>query len=352
MGARGVTEVDREAAAYADRIRRANMRLAFIVAVGLAILAFLPLTAERDRSGVLASAAGLFALAFVWFVLVPPTAFGARRVFIFGVLSVPVATTLVALTGAGGSAYFPFLLLPVLTTVYALRESDGVVIGVLTAAGVVAATVVGEPEDPNARYTHLATNLITVGVYVFFARVVARALRQARAAIASRAETLASERSDALRLASTDALTGLYNRRYVEDLLLRLVNEAQRGRHFTLLAFDVDGLKRVNDTYGHEAGDALIARVAEQLRLGLRGADVAARLGGDEFLAVLPGTRVDQARAVGSRIRDAVSGLDWADVGGAVSITYGAAEWHEGASGADVMREADADLYKGKRSRK
>jgi diguanylate cyclase (GGDEF)-like protein len=347
----GATEVDREAAAYADRIRRANLRLAFIVAVGLAILAFLPITGERDRNGVLVTAAGLFALSFVWFVLVPPRAFGDRRVFIFGVFSIPVATALVALTGAGGSAYFPFLLLPILTTVYALRESDTIVIGALTAVGVIAATLVGEPAVPDARYTDLATNLITVVIYVFFARVVARALRQARAAIADRAETLASERSDAVKLAFSDALTGLYNRRYVEDLLPRLVKEAQRGQHFTLLAFDVDGLKRVNDTYGHAAGDTVITRVAEQLRLGVRGADLAARLGGDEFLALLPSTRVDQARAVGGRIRAAVGAVDWADVG-AVSITYGAAEWREGASGADVMRDADADLYQAKRSRK
>jgi diguanylate cyclase (GGDEF)-like protein len=272
---------------------------------------------------------------------------------VFALLALPVGAVLIALTGAGDSPYVPFVLLLVIVTVYTPRTADAVVVASATAVALVAAIILGTPSDRSEdRLPVIATHLLVLATYAFVAAAVGRALRQARSAITARAETLAGERSDAMRLAFTDALTGLYNRRYAEDLLPRLVADAKRGRLFSVLALDLDGLKRINDTYGHDAGDRAIARIGEILRLSLRGADVAIRLGGDEFVALLPGTRADQARNVGERIRTTMASADWSDVGRPVSITYGAAEWHDGDAGADVLKAADASLYEAKRSRR
>ena len=166
-----------------------------------------------------------------------------------------------------------------------------------------------------------------------------------------RAEKLAGERTSAIELAFTDALTGLYNRRYAEDLLKRLVLEAGRGRPFSVVALDLDGLKRINDTLGHATGDRVIARVGELIRLELRGLDVPIRIGGDEFLAILPGTREHEARAVGARLSRAVRDDDWSAVGAPVTVSLGLAEWQSGQTGVDVVRSADARLYDAKRAR-
>ena len=197
----------------------------------------------------------------------------------------------------------------------------------------------------------LTIDLFELIAFVLFAAVIGRALREARRAITARAETLAAEREEAVREANTDVLTGLYNRRYADDVLVRSVAEAERGRPFSVIALDVDGLKQVNDQRGHEAGDRVLKRVAETLRLQLRGADLAIRLGGDEFLALLPGTRHVQAQAVAARLRRAVETHDWSDVGDEVSISCGAAEWQEGQTGADVVKAADERLYEAKRAR-
>jgi len=196
----------------------------------------------------------------------------------------------------------------------------------------------------------LATELLQLLAFALFTAFVGRAVREARRAITARAEELADERTSAMQLAFTDTLTGLYNRRYAEDLLKRLVSEAARGRPFSVLALDLDGLKRLNDTLGHAAGDRVLKQIGELLRLQLRGADVPIRVGGDEFLALLPGTREDQAKAVGERLRIAVRDHDWSAVGVPVSISVGAAEWRSGQSGDDVAKAADARLYEAKRA--
>lgn len=131
----------------------------------------------------------------------------------------------------------------------------------------------------------------------------------------------------------------------------RLVSDAARGRPFSVVALDLDGLKRINDTLGHTTGDRVLARIGELLRLQLRGADVPIRLGGDEFLALLPGTREDQAKVVGERLRAAVREDDWSQIAVPVSVSVGAAEWRSGQRGEDVIKAADARLYEDKRAR-
>jgi diguanylate cyclase (GGDEF)-like protein len=144
-------------------------------------------------------------------------------------------------------------------------------------------------------------------------------------------------------LASTDALTGLKNRREF-DRALRTIPRLP----FTILSLDVDRLKEINDSDGHSAGDALLRVVGHTLGLLVRGWDVMARVGGDEFAALLPEVGVFGANLVAERMRVAMHSLQLAS--GAVRITVG---WSAAPAGADpvsVWQRADQSLYKAKRA--
>src|ERR687893_490489 len=107
--------------------------------------------------------------------------------------------------------------------------------------------------------------------------------------------------------AFTDHLTGLANRRRFERQLEREVSRTQRyGRPFCLLLLDIDNFKQVNDTYGHEAGDEVIRRLALTLQAGTRGIDLAARIGGEEFAVILPETDFEGGVDVAERLRVAL----------------------------------------------
>ena len=347
------TEAARESAAYAERIRRTNERLALAVCAIFALTAVLPITQPENRGGVLWTAGLFLVLAVVWFRFVPPTALGDRRVLVFSLLTQPVVVVLLSLTGGNDSLYFPYLLLSVMITVYSPSTRHTLIVGAASALGLMLVAIFDRGNDPPPIVVgRLATELLQLLAFVLFTAFAGRALREARRAITLRAEALASEHANAMQLAFTDPLTGLYNRRYADDLLKRFVFEAARGRPFSVLALDLDGLKRINDTLGHATGDRVIVRIGELLRLQLRGADVPIRHGGDEFLALLPGTREDQAKRVGDRLRTAVADDDWStvDVRVPVTVSVGAAEWRSGESGDDVVKAADARLYEAKRA--
>ena len=159
---------------------------------------------------------------------------------------------------------------------------------------------------------------------------------RAEAAIHEAAMELAS-------LASTDALTGLKNRREF-DRALRTIPRLP----FAVLSLDVDGLKYTNDSAGHAAGDALLRVVGHTLGLLVRGWDVMARVGGDEFAALLPEVGVFGAQLVAERMRVAMHSLVLAT--GPVRITVG---WSAAPGGADplsVWQRADESLYQAKRA--
>ncbi len=105
----------------------------------------------------------------------------------------------------------------------------------------------------------------------------------------------------------TDPLTGLYNRRHMEDRLLEEIARAARHRQpVALLLIDLDGLKEINDRHGHASGDIALRAVADSLRKGCRISDVAARFGGDEFAVLAPLTAAPEAMKVAERIRTAL----------------------------------------------
>jgi diguanylate cyclase (GGDEF)-like protein len=104
-----------------------------------------------------------------------------------------------------------------------------------------------------------------------------------------------------------DALTGLYNRRYFEERLDAEVKRSQRSEQpVSLVLMDVDHFKRINDTYGHPAGDATLREVAQKVKAAVRSVDVVCRYGGEEIAVILPSCSMEEAREVAERARSAV----------------------------------------------
>jgi diguanylate cyclase (GGDEF)-like protein/PAS domain S-box-containing protein len=154
-------------------------------------------------------------------------------------------------------------------------------------------------------------------------------------------------------LASTDALTGLWNRRYFFEIGH---NECKRTRRykakFGMLMIDIDHFKDINDTYGHAAGDLVLKNTAEIFRKSLRDVDIAARIGGEEFAVLMPNTDIEGARIVAERLRNAVESSEFVYEGTALKITIsvGISDCSNVNSIDEMMKNADDALYEAKSS--
>ena len=162
------------------------------------------------------------------------------------------------------------------------------------------------------------------------------------------------DREQLVYLAYTDSLTGLANRALLTDRLHQTVRSARRETaQFALLMADLDGFKLVNDTYGHDAGDAALRLVGQRLQRCVRDSDTLARLGGDEFAVLLPQIRNSEGAAlVAQRVIAAMAqpfGLGSHSV--SIGISIGIATWPEHAGTVDnLLLAADAAMYRAKRS--
>jgi diguanylate cyclase (GGDEF)-like protein/PAS domain S-box-containing protein len=151
-----------------------------------------------------------------------------------------------------------------------------------------------------------------------------------------------------------DYLTGLFNRRYMEETLDRELLRSSRNRlSLAIIMLDVDGFKNFNDTYGHAAGDAILRELGKLLLGHIRGEDVACRYGGDEFIIVLPGASREMARERAERLREYARRFDIQFKGrmlGAISLSFGIAVFPEDGSTSDsILSVADDALYRAKR---
>ena len=157
----------------------------------------------------------------------------------------------------------------------------------------------------------------------------------------------AQGRERLLREAQCDGLTGLYNHRFFHEQLRVEADRAGRyGRPLSLIVFDLDDFKLLNDAYGHQEGDVALRRVAAAAGEGLRSADVACRVGGEEFAILLPETTKRQARAAAARLCARVRAMAAARP---VTISCGVATFPgDGGSPAELLAAADAALYEAK----
>lgn len=155
-------------------------------------------------------------------------------------------------------------------------------------------------------------------------------------------------------LAQTDALTGLYNRAWCNQVMTaQLAQCVQVGQAVSLAMLDVDHFKQVNDRHGHPAGDVVLKSVADLLRGRFRGTDALARYGGEEFMVLMPATGVQQAQEVLEQVRQALQDLPIAlDSGETLrcTISIGVAQHQPGQSLNELISLADQMLYRAKQS--
>jgi diguanylate cyclase (GGDEF)-like protein len=152
-------------------------------------------------------------------------------------------------------------------------------------------------------------------------------------------------------VARTDVLTGLFNRRHLEESLRRLSSQARRySQPLSVVMFDIDNFRAINEEFGEAAGDDVLRTIARRVQASVRDSDIIGRWGGEEFLTLLPMTDVDGARTFGERIR---AMIDWAEVVidgvGTVHVTVSAG-CAEGADVGNLLLACDAALYAAKKS--
>jgi two-component system cell cycle response regulator len=157
-----------------------------------------------------------------------------------------------------------------------------------------------------------------------------------------------------IEMAITDALTGLYNRRYMETHVGTLVDQAiARGKPLSVLILDIDYFKSINDTHGHDAGDDVLQDFAIRIRKSIRGIDLACRYGGEEFVVVMPETDMAVATMVAERLRRSIASEPFPIQKGArmieVTISIGIAALGPADNAAAVIKRADQALYRAKR---
>jgi diguanylate cyclase (GGDEF)-like protein len=153
-------------------------------------------------------------------------------------------------------------------------------------------------------------------------------------------------------IATIDGLTGLRNRRWLDDTFPRQLERAARlNQPAAVLVIDVDHFKTLNDRHGHLTGDAVLCRVSQLLTRHLRPADLVARYGGEEFAVMLPDTDIATARLIADRLRETIA----SDASGpssslpAVTVSVGLAANQPGDTVTALLRRADEALYRAKR---
>ena len=195
---------------------------------------------------------------------------------------------------------------------------------------------------PRALLVHTLSTLFGLGIAWFAASWIERA-RLVQFTLEKQLE----------REASTDALTGAYNRRSLIRLAQDELTRAERyGRPLSALMLDIDHFKKINDQFGHDVGDQAICQVAEVCSTTVRTSDRVGRWGGEEFVVLLPETALTDALVLAERLRLALADSQLACQGGPLSMTLscGVAEWRSGMHWEELLKGADEALYEAKES--
>jgi len=160
-----------------------------------------------------------------------------------------------------------------------------------------------------------------------------------------------SERRRAEYLSKHDLLTGLGNRRKLDEILAVEINRLHRhGGSLCLSIADIDHFKNINDSHGHAAGDEVLSQFGELLSLHKRPTDTAARIGGEEFVVLMPHTNIKEALGAAERLRTALTGKKFASLNQPVTLSIGVAELQNGENAAALLQRADRALYRAKRA--
>jgi diguanylate cyclase (GGDEF)-like protein len=191
--------------------------------------------------------------------------------------------------------------------------------------------------------------VLLFNVYTVYQQLQIRRMREELTVQLGALDRMEARTDEVFKLAILDPLTGLYNRRSGEQRLAEEVSRCKRnGLALTVMMLDVNGLKDVNDTCGHAAGDELIKYFAGRISKAIRGSDVAIRLGGDEFLLLLPECRPEEVNHVLGRLSQMK--LEFGGRGFSITFSAGWADYKADESPDELLKRADEALYANKRS--
>ena len=197
----------------------------------------------------------------------------------------------------------------------------------------------------------LAGVLVWLSLFASYIQSMRKRMQQRRFALQAHQDTMRGMMRQLEDLASTDELTGLYNRRHFLRLAMRELAGLRAGRRHGLALIDLDHFKRINDIHGHSAGDRVLQTFASVARTCLRDADIIARYGGEEFVLLLPNTDADQVTACCERLREAYMraeplGLKLENL----SLSVGMTLLSPGDDMDEALNRADQALYRAKNS--
>jgi diguanylate cyclase (GGDEF)-like protein len=296
---------------------------------------------------VLLALAGAFVL--VVHDLLPPDALGPAKFIIEGSVAITFATILVALTGGAASPFFFTFFLIVGGAALVVSPRVTLALVGIACVGYTLAVLTTPANAPPSGQSEALVSVAKLGIdltalimLAYVAMVIAREQRRSRDA--------------AIRLSTVDPLTGLFNRTYFFAAVDReIARSARSGRGFCLLMMDLDGLKSINDKFGHFHGDRVLRQVGEVIESGVRRIDTAARYGGDEFVVLLPETDPSGAYVLAEKVRLGVADLS-VDVNGMPirpSMSVGVVAYpDDGRTSDELTISADQAMYASKRGGK
>jgi len=176
------------------------------------------------------------------------------------------------------------------------------------------------------------------------------ALDKARTELDARNELLQAQKAKLEELATTDALTGVYNRRKFNELILAEIERVRRYEHpLSLFILDIDHFKRINDTFGHPTGDQVLLKLALLVASNIRNTDLFARWGGEEFIVLATNCETFCPLSLAEKLRKLIEGYAFDEVGG-VTCSFGTAEYCVGDDQETLVKRADSNLYTAKES--
>jgi len=269
--------------------------------------------------------------------VLPESALGRGKFVIEGTVAITLVTLLIILTGQEGSPFFFAYPLLVAGSALVVAPRVTLVLAALASMDYVIAIATDRHNVPvsGQAMVLVALNIVSMLMLAYVASYIAREQRRSRQA--------------AIRLSTVDSLTGLFNRAFLFSAVEREIQRSSRsGRRFGLLMMDLDGLKSVNDRFGHFQGDQVIKAVSQVIRSGVRRIDIAARYGGDEFVVLLPETEPTGAYILAEKIRQDVAELS-VSAGGAeirTSMSIGAVAYpDDGLTVDNLLISADRAMY-------
>ena len=193
--------------------------------------------------------------------------------------------------------------------------------------------------------------VLVFSVYAIYQQILIKRLRSQLASQIGATANLELLAEESQKRAMADPLTGLANRRLAEGRLAAEVARSHRHKHpLTVVSFDLNDFKQINDRFGHGAGDLVLREFADRLKRAIRNSDLAARMGGDEFMLILPECAPGQVQSVLARLNDMAVTWHGQEIPFSSSVGWSEYQLHESLE--QFIERADRVLYEDKRSRK